>query len=130
MFMATGLCFISLFKRLRSMSQDKNSAVKSFNLESPLLQPFINKVYMMKMTDIPYLTLDPTVEDALPDRGHVFHLTFPSNWKTSDIKVFLLDFIQMPPDLSSKLGHFSGSKSSHQPSRIPNLWAFSAASTS
>ena len=35
------------------------------------------------MTDIPYLNL--TGEDIDPPRGHVFYITFPAEWKTTDL---------------------------------------------
>ena len=47
-----------------------------------LLQPFFNKLHLMK-SDIPYINL--AAEDIVPDRSHVFHLTFPAEWKTADI---------------------------------------------
>jgi poly(A)-specific ribonuclease len=37
----------------------------------------------MRMADIPYMNL--AGEDLNPDRGHVFHVTFPKDWKTSDV---------------------------------------------
>ena len=51
--------------------------------DSHLVTPFLNKLYLMKIADIPYMNL--AGEDLKPDRGHVFHITFPSEWKTSDI---------------------------------------------
>ena len=47
-----------------------------------ILQPFFNKLHLMK-SDIPYINL--AAEDIVPDRSHVFHLTFPAEWKTADI---------------------------------------------
>ena len=34
-------------------------------------------------SDIAYMNL--AAEDIVPDRSHVFHLTFPAEWKTADI---------------------------------------------
>ena len=34
-------------------------------------------------SDITYMNL--AAEDIVPDRSHVFHLTFPAEWKTADI---------------------------------------------
>ena len=44
----------------------------------------MNKLYLMKIADIPYLNL--TGEDLSPERSHVFHVEFPKEWKTSDIR--------------------------------------------
>ena len=51
--------------------------------DSHLVTPFLNKLYLMKIADIPYMNL--AGEDLKPDRGHVFHITFPAEWRTSDI---------------------------------------------
>ena len=53
--------------------------------DSPHLQPFLNKLYLMKIADIPYLNL--TGEDLSPERSHVFHVEFPKEWKTPDIGI-------------------------------------------
>ncbi|XP_006818480.1 poly(A)-specific ribonuclease PARN-like [Saccoglossus kowalevskii] len=37
----------------------------------------------MKMQDIPYINL--TGPDLTPSRDHVFHITFPKEWKASDL---------------------------------------------
>ena len=50
---------------------------------SHLVQPFLNKLYLMKIADIPYMNL--AGEDLKPERSHVFHITFPKEWKTADI---------------------------------------------
>ncbi|XP_076455796.1 poly(A)-specific ribonuclease PARN-like [Babylonia areolata] len=50
---------------------------------SSLLEPFLNKLFMMRIADIPYLNLAGL--DLQPSRDHVFHLSFPKEWKSSDI---------------------------------------------
>ena len=42
------------------------------------------QVYIMKIQDIPYIDLEN--EDLRPSRDHVFHLSFPKEWKTQDLK--------------------------------------------
>ena len=84
----TGLCFISLSRRLGALSQDRDavhatSGEPRVPPDSPLLTPFLNKLNLMRMADIPYLNLDGV--DIEPERGHVFHVTFPKEWKTSDV---------------------------------------------
>ena len=51
--------------------------------DSPLVSPFLNKLYLMRIADIPYMNL--AGEDLKPDRDHVFHISFPAEWKTADI---------------------------------------------
>ena len=84
----TGLCFIGLSNRLGALSQDRDavhakSGEPRVPPESPLLTPFLNKLNLMRMADIPYLNLDGV--DIEPERGHVFHVKFPKEWKTSDV---------------------------------------------
>ena len=38
----------------------------------------------MRIQDIPYMDL--AGEDLKPSRDHVFHLRFPKEWKTQDLK--------------------------------------------
>uniref|UniRef100_A0A2C9KWA6 Poly(A)-specific ribonuclease RNA-binding domain-containing protein n=1 Tax=Biomphalaria glabrata TaxID=6526 RepID=A0A2C9KWA6_BIOGL len=50
---------------------------------SSLVEPFINKLFLMRIADIPYLNLNgPDLEGS---RDHVFHVTFPKEWKQSDL---------------------------------------------
>jgi len=86
----TGLCFIAMANRLGDLclASDKQSSKAHNNKsqvlpDSPLLSPFYNKLYLMKIADIPYMNL--TGEDLKPERSHVFHVQFPKEWKTSDI---------------------------------------------
>lgn len=84
----TGLCFVGLSNRLGALSQDRDavhatSGEPRVPPDSPLLTPFLNKLNLMRMADIPYLNLDGV--DIEPERGHVFHVTFPKEWKTSDV---------------------------------------------
>jgi len=80
----TGQCFIAMANRLGLLcaTGDKNKAGRVLP-DSHLVQPFLNKLYLMKIADIPYMNLAGA--DLQPERGHVFHITFPSEWKTADI---------------------------------------------
>nr|KAF6366807.1 poly(A)-specific ribonuclease [Pipistrellus kuhlii] len=76
----TGLCFISMTNYLGSfLSPPKNHVPAS----SKLIEPFINKLFLMRVMDIPYLNLEGP--DLQPKRDHVLHVTFPKEWKTSDL---------------------------------------------
>nr|XP_012151358.1 PREDICTED: poly(A)-specific ribonuclease PARN-like isoform X2 [Megachile rotundata] len=76
----TGICFIALSNYLGSLQTPEISVVLS---DSPLLEPFLNKLVIARLKDIPYINL--TGDDPNPSRDHVFHLTFPKEWKLNDI---------------------------------------------
>ncbi|NXE92945.1 PARN ribonuclease, partial [Menura novaehollandiae] len=76
----TGLCFISMANFLGSfLSPPKNHV----SARSKLIEPFFNKLFLMRVMDIPYLNLEGP--DLKPKRDHVLHVTFPKEWKTSDL---------------------------------------------
>ncbi|XP_057366976.1 poly(A)-specific ribonuclease PARN-like [Daphnia carinata] len=77
----TGRCFLAMANYLEdiSSSQSKTTAVH----ESSFITPFYQKIFMMMVPDIPYMTISGP--DLEPSREHVFHVTFPSEWKLQDI---------------------------------------------
>ena len=84
----TGLCFIAMSNRMGAMSQDKDARHSRTGRprvlpDSPLVAPFLNKLHVMRMPDVPYLDL--AGPDPDPPREHVFHLTFPKDWKVAQI---------------------------------------------
>uniref|UniRef100_A0A452DIW9 Poly(A)-specific ribonuclease PARN n=2 Tax=Bos TaxID=9903 RepID=A0A452DIW9_BOVIN len=76
----TGLCFISMANYLGSFLSPPKSHVSA---RSKLIEPFFNKLFLMRVMDIPYLNLEGP--DLQPKRDHVLHVTFPKEWKTSDL---------------------------------------------
>lgn len=76
----TGCCFATMANYLgRLQTTPENFTLPS----SHLIQPFINKLFLMRIADIPYLNLDgPDLEVS---RDHVFHITFPKEWRMSDL---------------------------------------------
>uniref|UniRef100_A0A1B6DFL6 Poly(A)-specific ribonuclease RNA-binding domain-containing protein n=1 Tax=Clastoptera arizonana TaxID=38151 RepID=A0A1B6DFL6_9HEMI len=75
----TGVAFLSLAHYLGSISTPKVNPVLP---NSPIVQKYINKLYLMKILDT-YMNLngnDPAVK-----RDNVFHLTFPKEWVYQDI---------------------------------------------
>ncbi|TRY79724.1 hypothetical protein TCAL_13099 [Tigriopus californicus] len=78
----TGLCFIAMSNHLGTLSKELGPKPRLMP-DSPLLKPFFNKIHLMRIADIPYMNL--AGEDISPNRDHVFHVTFPSEWKTSDL---------------------------------------------
>ncbi|KAK7502466.1 hypothetical protein BaRGS_00006419, partial [Batillaria attramentaria] len=57
---------------------------------SKLVEPFVNKLFLMRIADIPYMNL--TGSDLDPNRDHVFHITFPKEWRSSDINHLFAPF--------------------------------------
>ena len=76
----TGLAFISMSNYLGSFQDPPKINVPP---DSSLVVPFTNKIFVMRMEDVPYLNL--AGPDLKPSRDHVFYLTFPSHWKQGDI---------------------------------------------
>ncbi|XP_063653748.1 poly(A)-specific ribonuclease PARN isoform X11 [Pan troglodytes] len=76
----TGLCFISMANYLGSFLSPPKIHVSA---RSKLIEPFFNKLFLMRVVDIPYLNLEGP--DLQPKRDHVLHVTFPKEWKTSDL---------------------------------------------
>lgn len=76
----TGLCFITMANYLGSFLSPPKIHVSA---KSKLIEPFFNKLFLMRVMDIPYLNLEGP--DLQPKRDHVLHVTFPKEWKTSDL---------------------------------------------
>lgn len=76
----TGLCFISMTNYLGSFLTPPKAYIPA---RSKLVEPFFNKLFLMRIIDIPYLNI--TGPDLQPKRDHVLYVTFPKEWKTSDI---------------------------------------------
>jgi len=89
----TGLCFIAMSNRLGSITTTSSSSKplkpKPILPDSPLVQPFVNKV-CLRIPDVPYLNL--AGDDVVPDRDHVFHVSFPAAWRTSDLQQLFSSF--------------------------------------
>ena len=119
---ATGLCFIamadrwdrlafnssvsnatSLLCRLghlwatqdRSRQQDAVERTSSKHLpvpSSPLLKPFLNKLFLMESPDVPYVNL--VGSDPRPARDHVFHVAVPAGTTFADLHQLFSHFGQ------------------------------------
>uniref|UniRef100_A0A671SVH2 Poly(A)-specific ribonuclease PARN n=1 Tax=Sinocyclocheilus anshuiensis TaxID=1608454 RepID=A0A671SVH2_9TELE len=76
----TGLCFISMANYLGSFLTPPKSHISA---RSKLLEPFFNKLFLMRVIDIPYVNMSGP--DLQPKRDHVLYVTFPKEWKTSDL---------------------------------------------
>ncbi|XP_066516460.1 poly(A)-specific ribonuclease PARN [Hoplias malabaricus] len=76
----TGLCFISMANYLGSFLTPPRAHISA---RSKLIEPFYNKLFLMRVIDIPYLNISGP--DLQPKRDHVLYVTFPKEWKTSDL---------------------------------------------
>uniref|UniRef100_A0A3B3QM86 Poly(A)-specific ribonuclease PARN n=1 Tax=Paramormyrops kingsleyae TaxID=1676925 RepID=A0A3B3QM86_9TELE len=76
----TGLCFISMANYLGTFLTPPRAHISA---RSKLIEPFFNKLYLMRIIDIPYLNISGP--DLQPKRDHVLYVTFPKEWKTSDL---------------------------------------------
>ena len=95
---ATGLCFLAMIHRLATLIKPDGS--KMNHQKYPIIshtdcltiaKPFINKINMMRLLDIPYMNVGG--EDIIPSREHVFYMTFPAEWKTGNlINLFMPSF--------------------------------------
>lgn len=83
----TGICLIGMCKFLGSSSE------KSIFPGLSSVTPYINKGFLMMSQDIPYFNLDG--DDLVPDRNHVFHITFPREWTQNDIRELFFPFGQI-----------------------------------
>ncbi|XP_066545233.1 poly(A)-specific ribonuclease PARN [Amia ocellicauda] len=76
----TGLCFISMANFLGTFLTPPKPHISP---RSKLIEPFFNKLFLMRVIDIPYLNISGP--DLQPKRDHVLYVTFPKEWKTSDL---------------------------------------------
>lgn len=83
----TGLCFIALSNYLGTLQKSENSVVLA---NSPLLNSYLNKLPIARLKDFPYINL--VGKDPNPSRDHVFHLTFPREWKHAEISQIFSPF--------------------------------------
>ncbi|XP_050502128.1 poly(A)-specific ribonuclease PARN isoform X3 [Diabrotica virgifera virgifera] len=83
----TGLSFIGMWKHLGLL--DNRSDPKTFN-SMDLLEPYINKLFLMNLSDNQYINL--AGDDQLVSRDHVFHISFSEDWKLSNIQQLFSPF--------------------------------------
>ncbi|CAG9817861.1 unnamed protein product [Phaedon cochleariae] len=76
----TGVAFLAMWKYLGSEQKLKDNEIFG-NMD--LLEPYMNRIYLMILTDNQYIHLGG--EDSNPSRDHVFHITFPKDWRLNNI---------------------------------------------
>lgn len=72
----TGVCFSTMWNYL-------HDGEKLSNPDVSLLKPYINRLFLMRLQDSPFIHLGG--RDPVPPRDHVVYLSFPKNWKLNDI---------------------------------------------
>ncbi|KAK2817340.1 hypothetical protein Q5P01_025531 [Channa striata] len=81
----TGLCFISMANYLGTFLTPPKAYISArFQTNRAFFQQVSDLLlFLMRIIDIPYLNL--TGPDLQPKRDHVLYVTFPKEWKTSDL---------------------------------------------
>ena len=74
----TGVCFTTLSNYLGSKTDPKIN-----RFDPMLLKDYRNKLHLTFSHDIRFLNFE--ADDIIPNRDHVFHMTFPKEWKTSEL---------------------------------------------
>lgn len=87
----TGHCFATFnaFLELQLERPTSKSSLEYLN-EFPVMSPFVNRIFFMFSNDITYIDL--AAPDLIPDRSHVFHLTFASGVTIVDINNLFAPF--------------------------------------
>ncbi|XP_033630492.1 poly(A)-specific ribonuclease PARN-like [Asterias rubens] len=83
----TGTCFATMANYLGTFLDPPRGRVTP---TCNLIEPFHNKMSLFRVQDLPYINL--TGPDLTPSRDHVFHITFPSEWRTHDIQNLFAPF--------------------------------------
>ena len=87
----TGHCFTTFNAFLELQLEKPTSRLAAEYLdEFPVMSPFVNRIFFMFSNDITYIDL--AAPDLIPDRSHVFHLTFASNVTPTDISNLFAPF--------------------------------------
>ncbi|RZB38999.1 poly(A)-specific ribonuclease PARN [Asbolus verrucosus] len=76
----TGVCFLSMWSYLGKLNE---ISLEDTFKDLHLLEPFVNKLFLMMLRDNQYIHLGS--QDPNPPRDHVFYLTFPRDWKLNNI---------------------------------------------
>uniref|UniRef100_K1R7D7 Poly(A)-specific ribonuclease PARN n=1 Tax=Magallana gigas TaxID=29159 RepID=K1R7D7_MAGGI len=84
----TGICFTAMSNFLGGL---QNPPLPNVLPDATIIKPFTNKLFLMRISDIPYLDL--AGDDVLPSRDHVFHVTFPKEWKAPDLYQLFSPFV-------------------------------------
>jgi len=79
----TGNAFLSMFQYLSKIVHPSHEK-HIFTQESDVIKPYLNKIYIHRLHDIPYVNLGG--QDIHPQREDIFHVEFPNVWKGADLR--------------------------------------------
>merc|ERR1712002_1293421 len=79
----TGYSFLLMHKHLNSF-HDPSMRTNVINKDSCVVQPYLNKINITHLHEIPYL--DMNNDEMLPTYDDVFHLSFPAEWKMQEVR--------------------------------------------
>lgn len=74
----TGICFALLIKHLGTLVKPK---INQYDLV--LMSPYQNKLHLTYSHDVKFLNLSE--DEVVPDRSHVFYVSFPNIWQSNDL---------------------------------------------
>lgn len=77
----TGVCFAQMVRQIFARSNQITHMGDQF--KDDLLEFYRNKLYVVGIHDIAYFNLEVEVEQ-LPNRDHIFYLTYPPTWTKAD----------------------------------------------
>ncbi|KAK9883461.1 hypothetical protein WA026_001640 [Henosepilachna vigintioctopunctata] len=83
----TGISFLAMWNYL---GKDKNLETDEIFSDFNLLKPYINRIHLMRLQDNQFIHFGGV--DPKPSRDHVFHISFPKDWKVSDIQQLFSPF--------------------------------------
>ncbi|XP_076803650.1 poly(A)-specific ribonuclease PARN-like isoform X2 [Clavelina lepadiformis] len=122
----TGTAFLSMVNHLSSyQNSSKPNHVTSFTSLQNLTSPYINKIFLMRSHDIPYLNLAGA--DLTPSRDHVFYIEFPSSWKASDLRQLFSPLGQISISWINDIACFVGLYNKGQAKHVKSLMKSDAA---
>jgi len=79
----TGVCFATYNAFLEVQLKTPEEKPGNFLAEFPVMNPFLNRIFFLFSNDMTYIDL--AAPDTIPNRSHIFHLTFDSSVQASDI---------------------------------------------
>jgi len=100
----TGVCLATYNAFLELQLKTPEEKPGNFLAEFPVMNPFLNRIFFLFSTDMTYIDL--AAPDVIPDRSHVFHLTFDSRVQASDIYSLFSPFGRVGINWLCKTGAF------------------------
>lgn len=84
----TGVAFINIVRYLcaQELGQQSHIPENIFDPANPLTAPYRNRVGIFRTLGLRCMNLEvAAAAEPMPDRSHVFHITFPAEWRRENI---------------------------------------------